>query len=110
MCTPARPSAARTCRSFSTTRCFVASSTSPASTGSGGDEDEGGLTPAPRGKSPRVTPTPKGNNRNRGGSATPAPRNRLPDQTQQGLGSGVVITADGYILTNNHVVEATDMT
>jgi serine protease Do len=28
-----------------------------------------------------------------------------PPQTRQGLGSGVVITADGYILTNNHVVE-----
>jgi serine protease Do len=32
----------------------------------------------------------------------------MPDQTQQGLGSGVVITADGYILTNNHVVEDAD--
>ncbi len=33
---------------------------------------------------------------------------RLPDQTQQGLGSGVVISADGYILTNNHVIEGAD--
>lgn len=33
---------------------------------------------------------------------------RIPDQTQQGLGSGVVITADGYILTNNHVIEGAD--
>ena len=25
--------------------------------------------------------------------------------TQQGLGSGVIVTADGYLLTNNHVIE-----
>lgn len=31
-----------------------------------------------------------------------------PDQTKQGTGSGVIISEDGYIVTNNHVVEFAD--
>jgi serine protease Do len=33
---------------------------------------------------------------------------RMPTPKQTGVGSGVVVTKDGYILTNNHVVENAD--
>src|SRR5688572_5863326 len=42
----------------------------------------------------------------RGRRNVPVPRQR--EQTQQSLGSGVIISADGYILSNNHVVEGAD--
>lgn len=38
------------------------------------------------------------------------PRRRTPREMprQRGVGSGVIITTDGYILTNNHVIEESD--
>ncbi|WP_397362480.1 trypsin-like peptidase domain-containing protein [Olleya sp. R77988] len=34
--------------------------------------------------------------------------NRIPQQRQLGTGSGVIISPDGYIITNNHVIENSD--
>ncbi|MEO5957941.1 MAG: trypsin-like peptidase domain-containing protein, partial [Opitutaceae bacterium] len=41
------------------------------------------------------------------GGATPRTERR-PEEAQPGLGSGVVVTSDGYILTNNHLLDGAD--
>jgi serine protease DegQ len=33
---------------------------------------------------------------------------RMPQERQVGIGSGVIVSAEGYLLTNNHVIEGAD--
>jgi serine protease DegQ len=35
-------------------------------------------------------------------------RDRPQDQTQRGLGSGVLVSPEGYLITNNHVIDGAD--
>ncbi|NOK61490.1 MAG: Periplasmic serine protease, S1-C subfamily, containing C-terminal PDZ domain [Chloroflexi bacterium AL-W] len=40
-----------------------------------------------------------------GEEEAPNPDEEIPEEFRRGTGSGVVITEDGYIITNNHVIE-----
>ena len=42
------------------------------------------------------------------GFEAPIPNNQVPLPPATGIGSGVIVSEDGYILTNNHVIDSAD--